>query len=389
MSRRTWTAVHSAINRSLKLAELNGHAARVFFHQLLQAVDSHGCIDARPHILLVEVWPLLGETIASTEAAARELERVGLVVRKRDAKAEWLEIPDWDDKAGALIRNRGKRCFGAEPVREECSTTPAPAQQDGPQVQHVRPEVQHQDGTGPAQSGTASRSNSPSRSSLAASPAVSPRVSRAHTREAPPAEDPEPPVPLSEVARVQLVRHPTLCTAEVHAALVHWEAWQRGRGKLPKWTAERWAAGLAEWATWGPDRLVRAIERSIVVGSDTVLEPRYDAAPALAARPNVDPVLRREREDRAAVERDLERLWFKHEPEVELEVTSPVTGERVTRRGPARRYPGPDVAEQELRDRGLWPPLNGVPVNGHGKSGTNGTPVNGHAAHTPQNGARA
>lgn len=339
MSRRTWTAVHSAINRSLKLAELTDHASRLFFHQLIQAVDSHGCIDARAHILLVEVWPLLGESIASTERAVRDCERVGLVVRKRDDKAEWLEIPDWNDKAGALIRRRGRRTFG----KDEDSTSPAPVRSFAAEEADSDEEGQSKEPdsrSAPAPSRTASRSNSPSTSSLAAAPSSSPRV--LHAREV----EPSKPAALTDVAREQFVRNPTLCTPAVAAALVRWEGWQRGRDRAKSWTSERWAAAFALWTSWGPDRLVRAIDCTILAGKDTVFEPTHGGSQKPTA-PAADPLASKARADRAAHEREVERRWTaantKRLTRVGLE------GQEVAYEGLDRRYPGCEVAERELR----------------------------------------
>lgn len=191
------------------------------------------------------------------------------------------------------------------------------------------------------------------------------RVPHARTREAAPPESESEPAPpaLTDTARAELVRHPTLCTTAVSAALVRWESWARGRGKLPKWTSDRWAAGFAEWATWGPDRLVRAIDRSIVVGSDTVLEP-FAGSAAQPSKPAPDPAVVRSQAERAARERDVERRWESlHTTEREM---PGIDGAPVKRLVLDAKYPGHEAAERELRAAGL--------LNGHA-SAMPATPV--------------
>jgi hypothetical protein len=336
MSRRTWTAVHSAVNRSLKLAELNGHAARLFFHQLLQAVDSHGCIDARPHILLVEVWPLLGETIASTEAAARELERVGLVVRKREDGVEWLEIPDWNDKAGALIRKRGKRIFGTD----KDGTRTALGQHEDAERAEIGNEGRESlaySGDSANQSSTASnsRSNSPSRSSLADHHSLSPRVSRTRTREeSPSTEKPAPP----PSAREQIGLYPALDVPAMHAAAMRWEVHMRENGKTA-WGASTWGANLARWERWGSDRAVIAIDTAIRAGKFTPFEPKHESAGASKAASE-----KRVGQPTSKPEDDLRDRWTRRCGR--MKVPDPTGRDRMV--DVARDYPGDEVARAEL-----------------------------------------
>lgn len=174
----------------------------------------------------------------------------------------------------------------------------------------------------------------------------------ARTREASPPESESEPAPpaLTDTARAELVRHAALCTAPVNAALVRWEAWARGRGKLSKWTSERWAEAFAVWSTWGPERLVRAIERSIVVGSDTVLEP-FAGSAAQPSKPAPDPVAARSQAERAARERDVERRWESLHT-VEREMPG-IDGAPVKRLVLDSKYPGHEAAERELRGLGL------------------------------------
>lgn len=350
MSRRTWTAVRSALCTSARMASLPDDSCRIFFAQLILVCDSYGCIDARPHKLLATVWPLYGKTIEETARCARELERAGLVVRRRDARDEWLEVPDWEEKQAELIRRRGKRTFGAgadesEPVKER-SDVDAEHDDVAPEKSDTIPPKSGQvpERPGVALTSTISNLSAP----LADTPAGASRSPRA--REAPPDRPPA----LTDTAREQLDFHPSLKTPAVCAALVRWEDHLRDHGHA--WRAGTWATNLAKWATWGPDRLVRAIEVTIGAGKLTPFEPRHGDAPPTPSAPKPDAAATRAAADRRAFERELERRWEQlHTVEREMPA---FTGGTVRREVLERPYPGHPAAEAELRELGL---LSGNP----------------------------
>lgn len=344
MSRRTWTAVRSALCTSSRMAALPDDSCRLFFAQILLVCDSYGCIDARPHKLLATVWPLLGKTVEETARCARELERAGLAVRRRDASAEWLEVPDWEEKQGELIRKRGKRTFGVGGEDPEHGTDGAA------EVDQESSEGRTKGGEVPDAPGVALTSIVSSLpSSLAGEPSGASRFPRARAS-SPPA--PDRPTALTDRAREQLEHQPTLKTTEVCAALVRWENHLRDHGKLDSWRSGTWASNLTTWATWGPARLVRAIDTTIRAGKFTPFEPRHGDAPAPAAKP--EPAAVHSQAERAKRERDIERAWESRHT-VEREMPG-IDGSPVVRLVLDAKYPGHEAAERELREAGL---LNG------------------------------
>lgn len=165
---------------------------------------------------------------------------------------------------------------------------------------------------------------------------------------APSVLDPEPAPSLTLRAREQIALHPVLDVAPVHAAALRWENHLREHGRLDAWKSGTWAANLAKWARWGPSRTVVAIDTTIGCGLFTPFEPTHRDAPAPTAAQS--PAVTRERSDRAAYERDLERRW-EAQHTVERDVASPLGG-TVKRLVLDAKYPGHEAAERELGARG-------------------------------------
>jgi hypothetical protein len=112
MTSRKWTTVYATICTSSRMRKLPDDGARLFFILLLLQCDSYGCLRADAHVLLATVWPLLGKTEAETTIALAACVEARLVEVFQDGERLWLEIPDWDEKAGSHIRGRGVREYG-------------------------------------------------------------------------------------------------------------------------------------------------------------------------------------------------------------------------------------------------------------------------------------
>ncbi|MCC7014762.1 MAG: hypothetical protein IT454_19525 [Planctomycetes bacterium] len=102
MSRERYVPLFSSIRGSNKLAKLSDDTARMFWFFLLAQCDGWGRIDARPAMLNAEVWPLLGKSADDVRHCVEALEAVGLVERHSDGEREWLQLPDWEEKAGTV-----------------------------------------------------------------------------------------------------------------------------------------------------------------------------------------------------------------------------------------------------------------------------------------------
>lgn len=114
--KRDWVALFGAIATSTKLADLPAHRDRLFYLMLLPQCDSWGRIGADPRQLCGKVWPMLGETAESTLGSAQANLRVSLLHLHEHQGTQWLQVPDWDEKAGSigqLARDRGESQFPA------------------------------------------------------------------------------------------------------------------------------------------------------------------------------------------------------------------------------------------------------------------------------------
>jgi len=107
-----YTPLFSSIRHSEKLAELPDDTCRLFYLMLLAQLDAWGRCAARPKVLFAEVWPLLGHDATETERCRDECARVGLIEIRELEGRMWIQLPDWEDKAGTL----GKRDHRQESV---------------------------------------------------------------------------------------------------------------------------------------------------------------------------------------------------------------------------------------------------------------------------------
>lgn len=108
MIRPHYVGLFQSVCTSEKLAALKGHGPRVFFFQLLTHVDSWGRTEASASTLLGLVWPLLGESMKTTEAAIQDLARVGLVRLYEVGGKRYLQVEQWE-RFGAKVGRPDKR----------------------------------------------------------------------------------------------------------------------------------------------------------------------------------------------------------------------------------------------------------------------------------------
>lgn len=125
MIRPHYVGLYQSVCTSEKVAALKGHGPRVFFYQLLTHVDSWGRTEASAATLLGLVWPLLGETIKSTEAAIQDLARVGLVRLYEVGGKRFLQVEQWE-RFGAKVGRPDKRgdSLWPEPPPSDGRTSP-------------------------------------------------------------------------------------------------------------------------------------------------------------------------------------------------------------------------------------------------------------------------
>lgn len=101
-----YTPLFGSVRHSGKLADLPDDHCRLFYFMLLAQCDAWGRVDGRTRVLNAEVWPLLGKSAIQTECCLSELYVHQLVALYCDDKGRsWVQIPDWEDKAGSV----GKR----------------------------------------------------------------------------------------------------------------------------------------------------------------------------------------------------------------------------------------------------------------------------------------
>lgn len=102
--KRDYVPLFQQICTSGRMADLSGHAPRLFYVLLLTQCDSWGRVTADPRALTALVWGTFGETVKGTERALTELERNGLIAIYESEDRSWIQIPDWEEKAGSVGR---------------------------------------------------------------------------------------------------------------------------------------------------------------------------------------------------------------------------------------------------------------------------------------------
>lgn len=121
--KREYVALFSAISTSEKLADLQSDSHRLFYTWLLAQTDPWGRIESSPRILNAKVWPVLGHSADETAAAIRDCCRLGLLQLHTLLEDSWIQVPDWEEKAGKLRRDdRCGKSKWPEPLESSRST---------------------------------------------------------------------------------------------------------------------------------------------------------------------------------------------------------------------------------------------------------------------------
>lgn len=302
--RRDYVPLFARICTSGRMADLQSHDSRLFYVLLLTQCDAWGRITADPRALTAMVWSMFGETASGTRKALLDLERVGLIETHSDGAERWIQIPDWEEKAGTIGKKerRGRSSYPEgtpDSVLTNSGLTPD-------QVPHRGEE------------------------------------SRAEESKA---ENPPTPRKRGKTAGAVVVIPASLDTP---AFRENWEAYVADRKARHKPVTDR-AAKMAmdKMEPWGEAKAIAALRLSIERGWQGVFEPD----PAFPSRgpsqaPAVPPAVRVAQVNREAHERDVERRWVAAN-------TKPMTrigldGQSIHYMGLDRRYPGCAAAEREL-----------------------------------------
>lgn len=105
---RPYTPLFAAIRHSRKMALLSDAAERLYL-RLLPQCDDWGRIDRDPVLVNAEAWPLLKRTPEETEQAILALEHAGLLETHQLNGQRWIQVPDWEEKAGGCGRKSHRR----------------------------------------------------------------------------------------------------------------------------------------------------------------------------------------------------------------------------------------------------------------------------------------
>jgi hypothetical protein len=295
VTHRTWTPLLAAICTSSKDAALPDDTCRLFYDRLLTQLDSFGCIALAEHVIHAKVWPLHGKSLSETSRSIRECASVGLLTVHQDGDQRWIFAPDWEEKAGRVLRvdRRGSREF-PEPskanVVEYSGSTPSTGRS-----------APGASGTAHGNSGTLPDSHSRAeRERQTEAREKEPRGEREREREgasrppSPPASvvvDSDPPKAKRRKSKREvgdLEAESRLCT----------ESWLPGF--MREWWAYREQKGLIEFtpigltqfrkrcAKWGELRCRAAMEHSASNGYDGLIEPKTNGNHA--ARPEPSPL---------------------------------------------------------------------------------------------------
>lgn len=310
MIRPHYVGVYQSVCTSEKVAALKGHASRVFFYQLLTHVDSWGRTEASASTLLGLVWPLLGETVKSTEAAIQDLARVGLVRLYEVGGKRYLQV-EQHERFGAKV---------GRPDKRGNSIWPDP----------------------PAESGGLVGKN-PDHSPLAR---ASDRIGsdRKEGMQGEGEADAPPPGPH------ELAAYTKLDTEPVRAAWTRWEKHRREirhpLGDTGRETILKGYAARCERGEDGAAALVVDIDHTITKGWQGLASPDRPRNGHESAGPPPKPAAQRKAdESRQADERAVERAWnAKHATTIEVEIL----GEKRRVPGLDAKYPGHEAAKAEL-----------------------------------------
>lgn len=108
MARRPYVPLFREIATSERLADLRSDRDRLFYLMLLPQCDAWGRVTASPRALNALVWPILELGSGAASKALAELARVGLVEFHEADGVSWVQIPDWDEKAGSVGKKQDR-----------------------------------------------------------------------------------------------------------------------------------------------------------------------------------------------------------------------------------------------------------------------------------------
>lgn len=323
MIRPHYVPLYQSVCTSEKLADLASGDHRFFYVCLLTHMDSWGRCAGSARVLTAKVWPMLGKRAADTEKALADLERVGLIVRYSVGDEQFLTIPDWEEKAGKVGKlDRRGPSLCPEPPPPACRTSPAYGPDTQADAGVVLPRARAQS-----------------------------EPSRAEPRREEPRESPPGPVRAPRVAAdaASLAVLPTALDTEAFRA--RWSDFLADRRSRRKPVTER-AANLLlrKLEPWGAAKAIAALDRSIEAGWSSVFEPDDASRFGQTKGPAPKPLAQQKADiDRAALERDVERLWTERHTVIR-EVDSPLGG-KVKRAVLDGRYPGFEAAQRELAQK--------------------------------------
>lgn len=102
--KREWAPLFSAVCNAKRMRKLPDNTCRLLFPLLVTQCDQHGRIADDADAIWAACWATFGEicSLQETVRALQALEDVGLIERHAKEGATWLQIPDWEDKAGKL-----------------------------------------------------------------------------------------------------------------------------------------------------------------------------------------------------------------------------------------------------------------------------------------------
>jgi hypothetical protein len=133
---RHYTPIFGNVRRSRKIGELPDDACVALYLMLLPQCDAWGRHDGRADVVNAEVWPRRRKTDEETSRCLVELERAGLITFHIGENAMWIQIPDWEEKAGSIgkrdHRTRSEFPASTDSNRIAVSHTRASPGQNGP-----------------------------------------------------------------------------------------------------------------------------------------------------------------------------------------------------------------------------------------------------------------
>lgn len=240
--KREYVPLFSAVCTSEKLADLKSDSHRLFYTWLLTQCDPWGRIESSPRILCAKVWPVLGRTAKDTGAALGDCCRVGLLeVHGRDGSS-WVQVPDWEGKAGKLRRT--ERCGRSKwpDPQEDSGSTPGVIQEYSGKVPGRGEERREEKRRGEEKG-----------------------------------ETPSPPIASGPAWVEPLEQNHEMDTPASRDALAEWVAYRRER-RLAPWQRRTWEKNLAGMRPRGATGLIAAVQHSIAQGYQGLFPPKSNGS---------------------------------------------------------------------------------------------------------------